>query len=355
MRERGAGSKERGSTRRLQVPVDPVDPAPVRKDRGAAARLRSEGRGCTIATMQTHSYHLPPAAMATVVLALAAAPAEAVSQNPITFSELMALKAPPPNHRVAYGPGPLQFGNLRLPKGKGPYPVILFVHGGCYLSQFDIAHAAPLEQAWADAGYAVWSIEYRRVGNEGGGWPNTYEDVARGADYLRTLARKYSLNLNRVVAAGHSAGGNFALWLAARPHLPSTSPLWNPDPLKVQAVLALAPAPNLADLEGKGVCGNVIDSLMGGSPVEFPDRYAAASPMKLVPVGVPQIVVVGGKDSNWGPSGRTYYAHARNSRDDEVELRIAPESGHFDVIAPPTTSWPVVMKALADVFARIHS
>lgn len=324
------------------------------KDRGAAARLRSGGRNRTILNMHTRSHHLPPALMATVVLTLAAAPADAVSQSPMSFSELMALKAPPPTHRVAYGPGPLQFGNLRLPKGKGPYPVVLFVHGGCWLSQFDIAHAAPLEQAWADAGYAVWSIEYRRVGNDGGGWPNTYEDVARGADYLRTLAGEYPLNLNRVVAAGHSAGGGFALWLAARDHLPRTSPLWSPDPLKVQAVLALAPAPNLADLEGRGVCGNVIDSLMGGSPDAFPDRYAAASPMKLVPVGVPQIVVVGARDSSWGPSGRTYYARARAAGDDEVELRIAPEAGHFDVIAPTTTSWPVVMKALADAFADIH-
>jgi 3-mercaptopyruvate sulfurtransferase SseA/acetyl esterase/lipase len=306
--------------------------------------------------MHTHPRRRVSSVLVTVVIAAClVAPTRGASQGPISFSELMALKAPPPTHRVAYGPGPLQFGNLRLPKGEGPYPVVLFVHGGCWLSQYEITHAAPLEQAWADAGYAVWSIEYRRLGDEGGGWPATYDDVADGADYLRTLAAQYPLDLDRVVAAGHSAGGSFALWLAARGHLPRNSTLWSPDPLRVRAVLALAPAPNLADLEKKGVCGSVVDSLMGGSPETFPDRYAAASPMNLVPVGVPQILVVGGKDMSWGPSGRAYYARARDAGDAQVELRIAPESGHFDMIAPTTSSWSVVMKALRDAFAEIDS
>ena len=304
--------------------------------------------------MNTYPSRLLPPVLATVVVAaFLVTPAAAVGQGLMSFSELMALEAPPPTHRIAYGPGPLEFGNLRLPKGEGPFPVVLFVHGGCWLSQYDISHAAPLEQAWADAGYAVWSIEYRRVGNAGGGWPGTYEDVARGADHLRTIAATYPLNLDRVVAAGHSAGGSFALWLAARGHLPRNSSLWSAVPLKVQAVLALAPAPNLSNLEQRGVCGHVVDSLMGGPSKAFPDRDAAASPMQLTPVGVPQILVVGGRDVSWGPSGRAYYARAKEAGDGQVELRVAPESGHFDMIAPTTSSWPMVMEALRDAFADI--
>jgi acetyl esterase/lipase len=231
--------------------------------------------------------------------------------------------------------------------------VVVFIHGGCWLSVFDIAHVGPLEQAWADAGYAVWSIEYRRVGDDGGGWPGTFQDVAAGADHLRALARDYPLDLHRVVAAGHSAGGAFALWLAARDRMPGESELWSPDPLAVQGVLALAPAANLADLEREGVCGGVVDGLMGGGPDAFPDRYAAASVMRLAPVGVPQILVVGAKDRSWGPSGRVYHAHALEAGDQQVELRDAPESGHFEMIVPGTSTWPLVMNALTDIFAKI--
>src|SRR5918994_4037333 len=128
-----------------------------------------------------------------VVLSLvvlgAAMPARA--QQPVTFDSVASLAAPPPSHRIAYGPDSLQFGPLRLPKGPGPHPVVMFIHGGCYLSRYTISHAVALEQALADSGYAVWSIEYRRVGNEGGGWPGTFEDVGRAADHLRELARTY--------------------------------------------------------------------------------------------------------------------------------------------------------------------
>src|SRR5262249_47810165 len=204
--------------------------------------------------------------------------------------------AGPPTARIAYGPSPLQFANLRVPRTPGPHPVIVFVHGGCWLSHFDIAHAGKLEQALADSGFAVWSIEYRRVGEDVGVWPNTFADVALGADHLRRVAAQYQLDLNRVIAAGHSAGGAFALWLAARPKIPPSSELYVKDPLRLRAVFALAPAADLEQLHQSGVCGNVIDKVMGGSPAQHEDRYAAASVMTLAPVGVPQTLVVGAKD-----------------------------------------------------------
>ncbi len=262
------------------------------------------------------------------------------------------MEAPPPDHRVAYGDGPLQFGNLRLPEGPGPFPVALFVHGGCWLSAFPIAHVGRLEQAWADAGYAVWSIEYRRVGDDGGGWPATFLDVEDGADHLRALARDYPLDLSRVVAAGHSAGGYFALWLASRRNIPRESPLWRPDPLPVSAVLALAPAPDLDDLHAQGVCGEVIDGLMGGSPAEHPDRYAAASMTRLPPPDVPETLIVGARDRSWGPAGRAYFQHARAAGDANVSLIEAPESGHFEMIVPGTSTWPLVMRELGRTVAQ---
>ena len=278
---------------------------------------------------------------------------DARAQRPISFDSLAAIAAPAPTQRIAYGTDSLQFGNLRLPKGRGPHPVVLFVHGGCYLSQYTIAHAAALEQAFADSGYAVWSIEYRRVGDGGGGWPGTFQDVAAGADYLRTLASKYPLDLRRVVAAGHSAGANFALWLATRDRIRRDSPLHADKPIKIGAVLALAPATDLEGLHTQGVCGNVIDKLMGGSPQAVADRYRDVSPTQLIPIGVPQVVIIGGQDRGWGPSGRVYQRAVTTANDSQVRFVDAPAAGHFDIVAPTTSTWPLVMDALRDLFQQL--
>jgi acetyl esterase/lipase len=289
-----------------------------------------------------------------IALLLAAGPALTASgQPPLTFDSLARLPATPPDHRIAYGSGPLQFGHLRLPRGTGPHPVVVFLHGGCFLSQYTISHVAALEQALAEAGYAVWSIEYRRVGDEGGGWPGTFEDVGRAADFVRELAGRYPLDLRRVVAAGHSAGGNFALWLPTRHRLRPESPLRVQRPLEVAAVLALTPAPDLAAVHARGVCDNVVDKLMGGPPDRVPERYGDVSPVMRMPVGVPQVVIVGGQDRNWGPYGRAYHSLAVAAGDTLVRLVDVPASGHFDVVAPTTGTWGLVMEALRDLFARI--
>jgi acetyl esterase/lipase len=263
----------------------------------------------------------------------------------MTSGDLGALAAGPPTARIAYGSSPLQFANLRLPRTPGPHPVVVFIHGGCWLSAFDIVHAGKLEQALADSGFAVWSIEYRRVGDDGGDWPNTYLDVGHGADYLRRVAAQYQLDLNRVIASGHSAGGAFALWLAARGKIQPSSELYVKDPLRVRAVVALAPAPDLEQLHQSGACGNVIDKLMGGPPSAHEDRYAAASPMRLAPVGAPQTLVIGAKDASWGPIGRSYFARTRAVGDSAVRVVELPESGHFEMIDPGSSSWPAVYAA----------
>ena len=278
---------------------------------------------------------------------------EVGAQQPILFDSLVAIAAPAPTQRISYGPGPLQFGNLRLPKGRGPHPVVLYIHGGCYLSRYTIAYGAALEQAFADSGYAVWSVEYRSVGHEGGGWPGTFQDVGAAADHLRTLASRYPLDLRRVVAVGHSVGGNFGLWLATRDRARRDSPLRTDNPIKIGAVLALTPAPDLEGHHTQGRCGNVIDKLMGGSPQSVPERYREVSPMQLIPVGVPQTVIIGGQDSDWAPSGRVYQRAVRAARDSLVRFVDAPASGHFDILAPTTSSWPLVVHALRDLFNRL--
>ena len=274
-------------------------------------------------------------------------------QQPITFDQVAALHAPPPTHTIKYGPSPEQFGHLRLPKGPGPFPVVIFVHGGCYLSQYSITHAGALEQALADLDYAVWSLEYRRVGDPGGGWPGTFQDLGRGADHLKTLAKQFPLDLKRVIAMGHSAGGNSALWLGARRRIAKDSELHVADPLAIGGVLALAPAGDFQELHAKQGCGGVMDPLMGGSPAAFPDRYRAASPRQLAPSSVPQVLIIGGQDASFASFGRSYLALAKSAGETRIRAVEVPDAGHFDVIAPPLAAWQIVVRALKDLFAQI--
>jgi acetyl esterase/lipase len=297
----------------------------------------------------------PPASnTAPVSSSAVAAPPSTTTPPPlISPAELATLTAPPPDHRIPYGTAPQQFGNLRLPKSAGPHPVVILIHGGCWLAQYDVAYLAAAEQALADSGYAVWSLEYRRVGDEGGGWPGTFADIARGADLLRELAPKYALDLTRVVAAGHSAGGQLALWLAARDKMPAKSELYAASPLHVGGVLALAPAADLETLQAEGVCGGVVGKLLGGSPAERPERYGAVSPMQLAPIGVPQTVIVGARDEDWSPGGRSYFARARAAGDDRIELVVAPEAGHFELVAPATSTWPIVLEGVRGLLGKM--
>lgn len=266
----------------------------------------------------------------------------------------MAADVAAPAARISYGDEPYQFGLLRVPEGSGPHPLIIAIHGGCYLSAYDIEHFAPFEQALADEGYAVWSLEYRRVGNEGGGWPNSFLDVAKGIDFARELIGRERLNLNadQIYAAGHSAGANYAIWAAARPGIDPGSDVYVADPLPITGVLGLAPAATLGELQSTGVCGGVIDGLLGGSAEAFGDRYDAVSPMRLMPNGVPQRLVIGALDRGWARAGRAYYDAAIADGGSDVTRVEAPESGHFEMIAPTSSTWPIVLEELRKLTGR---
>lgn len=261
----------------------------------------------------------------------------AVAIDIMDSSALQSFPNPPADHIISYGQDSLQFGELRLPSGEGPFPVLLLIHGGCWLAQYDIAHIRNLAAAFTDAGIATWTIEYRRVGDPGGGWPGTFDDVAAAADHLVTLSEQFDLDLNRVVVAGHSAGGHLAIWLSNRPSR------W-PAELKPVAVLALAPAADLAYLHGRQVCGNVVDKLMGGSPSEYPQRYQLASGTERLPLYVPQYIVIGLHDKSWAPVGHMYVDKARQQGNSPYVIN-ASESGHFEMIDPDSSTWPLVLQA----------
>jgi acetyl esterase/lipase len=264
-------------------------------------------------------------------------------------AELAPLEEAPKGKIIAYGDGPLQFGELHLPSGPGPFPVVAMVHGGCWLPDYDYAHMRSLAVAIRDSGFAVWNIEYARVGNPGGGWPGTFLDVAAGADYLRKLSQDYPLDLDQVVALGHSAGGHLATWLAVRPKLTPNSDLYDADPLPLKGVLAMAPALEIEFVDRAHYCGDVVNGLMGGSPQEVPERYRDATPNAHIPLGIPHTIFVGDYDGI-GLLGLAYYHTAAEAGDKLTQLVEAPESGHFEMIDPKTNTWPLVLDALRALF-----
>ena len=278
---------------------------------------------------------------------------ESASSQPLGWQDIADLNIPPADQRIPYGEDPLQFGDLRLPKGAGPFPVAVILHGGCWLSEYDLKHYGPLSAALAQAGIATWNLEYRRVGNPGGGWPGTFQDVARGVDHVRTLAQKYPLDLQRVVLVGHSAGGHLALWLAARPKLPKDSPLASPDPLRIRGVVSLAGIVDLrAYAAGTGSCNVATPQLMGGLPAEVPERYAQASPAELLPLGVPQRLVHGEQDPIVPLEQVQAFQKRARAAGDDAQLVPLAGMGHFDLIAPTSPAYAEVEKAVRALVSR---
>jgi acetyl esterase/lipase len=244
--------------------------------------------------------------------------------------------------RLPYGDGPQQFGELRVPKGQGPFPAIVLIHGGCWQNEFDYVYITRLAGWLTERGVATWTIEYRRLGDEGGGWPGTFLDVANAADALRTFAEKSSIDLQRVYTAGHSAGGQLALWLATRAKLAETSELFVKDPLPIRGVLGLAAITDLARyrIGPPKSCHSSVEPLLGGAPDKVADRYAATSPIERLPLGVRQVFIQGGKDPIVSTdSVRAYVDRAKEAGDDAVILALE-SLGHFEtsVVLPSTES-----------------
>ncbi len=268
----------------------------------------------------------------------------------IDFSELEEAPLPPPGEHIAYGPEPLQFGELRLPEGRGPFPVAVIIHGGCWLKQYDLKHAAREATALTRLGIATWTIEYRRADDFGGGWPGTFYDVAHATDYVTQLAARYPLDLKRVVLVGHSAGGQLALWLASRPHRPSAQP--NPDsmPLAVSGVVSLAGITDLRTFGARsGRCSAAVMTLLGGSADDQRARYDAVSPLELLPLGVPVRLVHGTVDKSVPVEQSQEYNARAKSAGDDVKSSIVSDAGHFDLIEPSTIAWPAVTRAVRNL------
>ncbi|HEX3810121.1 MAG TPA: alpha/beta hydrolase [Rhizomicrobium sp.] len=296
--------------------------------------------------------------LAVVFLGIAAAASSTlVGAQTVSYEDVLQQPRPQPTAKIAYGKAPQQFGELYLPAGKPPYLVVVLLHGGCWLAALPSTELmAPMAGDLVKHGYAVWSIAYRRVGEDGGGYPGTFQDTAAAIDMLRTLAPKYHLDLARVVLVGHSAGGHLALWAAARAHLPKDNKLYQPNPLPVAGVVSLAGIDNLKAYRdgGPSACGgpSTIDSLVGPSTPLHRDVYADTSPSNLLPIGVRQVIFSGSLDPIVPAKFGHAYATKAKASGDTVEDVELPGAGHFEQIDPQSKAWPRILQAIQSLSSR---
>ena len=282
----------------------------------------------------------------------AAQPAAQVSTTPavpMKLADYMALSGPAPSATVAYGSAPSQYAELFLPPGKGPFPVAVLVHGGCWTREFGgITQLRSLAGALAARGIASWNVEYRRVDEAGGGYPGTYQDMNAALDALAAQAGRHPLDLKRLVAVGHSAGGQLVQWMAGRARVPANSPLHPAGTLQVRRVVSLG---GLADLRREAgliqsSCGRATAELAGSPSAARPDVFADTNAAELLPNGSRTILVTGELDKVSPPRVARDYAARARAAGDAAEVLILPGASHYDEVAASSAAWPLVLRAI---------
>jgi acetyl esterase/lipase len=256
----------------------------------------------------------------------------------IPDDDILEKTPPPADVRLTYGSDPSQFGDLRLPKTSKPSPVVMNIHGGFWRAKYGLAHAGHLCAALTQNGVATWNLEYRRVGDPGGGWPGTFEDIVNGYRFLSQIAKRYNFDLERTLVMGHSAGGQLAICLAAHE---ST----------VQRVISLAGVLDLQEAYRLHLSHDAVAEFLGGTPTAMIDHYREADPMALKIATARQIVVHGAIDDTVPLSFSQNYEKEKRKRGEKVELLEIAKAGHYELIDPRTPAFAQVRDAVSRLLA----
>jgi pimeloyl-ACP methyl ester carboxylesterase len=277
------------------------------------------------------------------------------ASHPMTLDEYMALRGPKPEAQIAYGAAPQQFVQLFEPAGGGPFPVVVLVHGGCFLSKYQgIGQMGHIAGALAADGIAVWNIEYRRADELGGGYPGTFQDISAALRLLAKKASDYHLDLTRFLVMGHSAGAYLAQWSAGRRNIPEWSPLHENNPIPIRTVIAagdLGQGLKVPKTPGsKTDCGAPGEELLGPLSAARTDANLDIGVDQLRPNGSHTIFVAGELDKYAPISELRAYATRIEKMHDSAEVVVLPGASHFDEIAASQPAWkllrPIIRNAL---------
>ncbi len=241
----------------------------------------------------------------------------------VSFAQVVSLEYTDADTQLSYGDKPLQFGKLWLPDAASP-PLIIFVHGGCWLNQFDLQYSYPMASALKQQGYAVWSFEYRRVGDPGGGWPGSLNDVVQAIEFIQSQNR-YNFDWQQVSLLGHSAGGHLALLASKQLSVP------------VNRTIGLAPIVDITKYaQGQGSCQNAAISFMGGTPEQKPTAFAQANPVNYA--YDENTVLLSGALDNIVPLTENPLP--------ATQFQVIQGAGHFDWVHPGTPAFDLLMNYL---------
>jgi acetyl esterase/lipase len=255
--------------------------------------------------------------------------------------EILTPPAPAADRRAAYGSDPNQFFDLRWLAVRAPEagsPLVINIHGGFWRARYDLTHAGHLCVALTQRGLVTANLEYRRVGNQGGGWPGTFSDISKAYEFLTEHAEAYNIDAKRILIMGHSAGGQLALSLAAQ------------EP-NVRGVISLAGVVDLQRAYELHLSQNAVVEFLGGTPSEVPERYRGADPMQLSVKRVRQVLVHGSADEVVPPDFSRAYVAQKNKKKENVQIIEIPGAGHYDFIDPRTAAWKPIEDTVLELLS----
>ena len=276
---------------------------------------------------------------------------QSVQAQLVSWRDVLKLENAKPDHHIPFGTDSLQYGELWLPGSEDAHTSVIMIHGGCWLAMYPgVELMNAMAEDLSSRGFAVWNIDYRRIGHPGGGYPGTFLDVANGADEFIRIAETFNLPKDRIIAAGHSAGGHLATWLALRPQLSTESELYTENPIHIDAVVSLA---GINDLEryahyGASPCGkDTIEQLIDAENRESP--YHDTSPSEMLPLRVPLVEISAAFDSPVPPFFGYHFVNDVLQTGGDAELILLQDAGHYEMIYPPSREWNTVLEVLETI------
>ncbi len=279
---------------------------------------------------------------------------QSVHAQLVSWNDVLELETTAPDHYISFAPDSAQYGELWLPDDQVAHTSVIMVHGGCWLAMYPgVKLMNAVAEDLSNRGFAVWNIDYRRIGHHGGGYPGTFLDAANGADIFRSIANKYNLPADRIIAAGHSAGGHLATWLALRHQISPESDLYIENPIKIHAVISLA---GINDLQryadyGASPCGeNTIEKLVDSENRK--KSYTDTSPSELLPLDIPLVEISGAFDSPVPPFFGYHFVSSIMESGGQAKQILLQSAGHYEMIHPSSEEWTTVLKIFETILDR---